>query len=1490
MNKKLTGFKGIFIGIVPILLLMNGHAYSQARNCDFYGQAIIRGVPVTGSETITAYDPGGQLCGTAYYVGGGNYAVHVAGDDPSTTGVDEGASDGDAISFRINGELADVTGGSNTWYNMQSFECDINIPDVPPEADPGGPYSGMEGTAVVFNGSGSIGAATFDWDFGDGSPHGSGISPTHVYSDNGTYTVTLMVSNGSGQDDTEATTATISNAAPTVNAGNDQAITEGNAISLDPATFTDPAVGNDTYTATIDWGDGVIEDGVVTPPSSDGEVDGAHTYVDDGVFTVTVTVFDEDGGEGNDTFTATVNNIPPTVEAGGDQTVNEGTVVNFNGGATDPGVNDVLTYNWNFGDGNNAPGQNVSHTYGDNGIFNVVLTVNDGDDDGTDNLTVTVNNVAPTAEAGGPYTGMANLPVQFNGSSTDPGSNDVLTYAWDLDNDGQYDDFIGQNATRTFPSTGTYTISLRVSDDDGGFDTDDATVEIYDGVFVTFDTEPQGLQLIVDGSYYTTPQTLVLVPGTTHTLEAPNTQGEGDGFRYVYDSWDGYQGRIHDFVTPGSNVTYKAFYNYQFYLDINTSGRGGNPVGEGWYNEGTEVTISIDSEVLDAQGTTRYLFSNWTGYGNGAYTGNDRQPVVVMNGAINQIVSWTEEYRLVVDSPFGEVIGGGWYSPGSTATFSVDTLIDLGQGRRHFFQSWDGSGAGSYTGPDNPGMVVMNGPIIETAVWQSQYFLDLISEYGSPTGEGWYDAGDTAYVEIDTVVDGGLNTRVQFLRWEGVGLGAYSGESNTFQVSVDGPITETAQWGVQYYLSLNSVWGNPIGEGWYQAGTLVIFSIDSIVAVAAGERYSFAGWEGVGPGSYSGENREPGIVIQGPVEEVAQWEHQFFVSLTIDPEWGGMLTPITAPGGWAQADNTLELTAVGNVDSSYGFSHWTGDAAGTGNPLMLVLDGPKNIVAHFSKGRVIVDTDPTGLRVLVDGQQFIAPVVFNWPPGDNHRLRAVTPQGDNIQTQFTFSRWSDGGLIEHDIAVTEDLVTYTAFFDASYYVNVESEYGMPIGEGWYLRGDQASISIDEFVPETEGIRRKFTGWVGTGEGAVTGPDRNIIVTVNGPLTERAQWQPQFNLTVTTFPPVLLGAEVTVNPAGPWYDPGSQVVLEAVVTDTGNTFTGWSGSVSDTTNPLILIVNSPMDVVANFNTFNQPPEISAIPGMSVMEDGVLRLSFAWLSQFVTDPNDPFQWLVFDFQAEPHLTLQVDVAEEEVIITPDANWNGVEEIAVTVTDPVGMSASGTVTITVISVPDPPGAFELVFPVADTAFTGWDSPIAFMWEPSGNLDQGDKITYSFYFSLFPDLTGFGTIRMSLLEDTELVLVPQPDGVYYWGVRAEDKQGYETWCEEIFILDVRTRVESNTHSVPVEFGLQQNFPNPFNPETTIRYQLPEPGSVKLCVYDMRGTTVRVLVEGKKEPGHHQVIWNARDEQNRPVASGVYLLRIVAGHFIQQRKMILLR
>jgi len=94
----------------------------------------------------------------------------------------------------------------------------------------------------------------------------------------------------------------------------------------------------------------------------------------------------------------------------------------------------------------------------------------------------------------------------------------------------------------------------------------------------------------------------------------------------------------------------------------------------------------------------------------------------------------------------------------------------------------------------------------------------------------------------------------------------------------------------------------------------------------------------------------------------------------------------------------------------------------------------------------------------------------------------------------------------------------------------------------------------------------------------------------------------------------------------------------------------------------------------------------------------------------------------------------------------------------------------------------------------------------------------------------------------------------------------------------------------VPESYALQQNFPNPFNPSTVIKFELPVAGHATLTVYNVLGQEVRTLADDFYVTGSHEVEWDGRDNSGRQVSSGVYLYRLQAGDFNQTRKMVLLK
>ncbi len=106
-----------------------------------------------------------------------------------------------------------------------------------------------------------------------------------------------------------------------------------------------------------------------------------------------------------------------------------------------------------------------------------------------------------------------------------------------------------------------------------------------------------------------------------------------------------------------------------------------------------------------------------------------------------------------------------------------------------------------------------------------------------------------------------------------------------------------------------------------------------------------------------------------------------------------------------------------------------------------------------------------------------------------------------------------------------------------------------------------------------------------------------------------------------------------------------------------------------------------------------------------------------------------------------------------------------------------------------------------------------------------------------------------------------------------------------EHYLWDPLVRVEEPTTSIPTEFGLEQNYPNPFNPATEISYQLPLTARVSLTVFDLLGREVAVLVNEEKPSGSYTAQWNAAG-----FASGIYLVRMQAGSFVDTKKIVLMK
>jgi len=94
----------------------------------------------------------------------------------------------------------------------------------------------------------------------------------------------------------------------------------------------------------------------------------------------------------------------------------------------------------------------------------------------------------------------------------------------------------------------------------------------------------------------------------------------------------------------------------------------------------------------------------------------------------------------------------------------------------------------------------------------------------------------------------------------------------------------------------------------------------------------------------------------------------------------------------------------------------------------------------------------------------------------------------------------------------------------------------------------------------------------------------------------------------------------------------------------------------------------------------------------------------------------------------------------------------------------------------------------------------------------------------------------------------------------------------------------------LPIQMTITGNFPNPFNPTTTVEYMIPESGHITIDVYNITGQKVRNLLSENMAPGNYTVVWNGKDDVGLPAASGVYLFRLEMGSTSLSHRMLLMR
>ena len=305
-----------------------------------------------------------------------------------------------------------------------------------------------------------------------------------------------------------------------------------------------------------------------------------------------------------------------------------------------------------------------------------------------------------------------------------------------------------------------------------------------------------------------------------------------------------------------------------------------------------------------------------------------------------------------------------------------------------------------------------------------------------------------------------------------------------------------------------------------------------------------------------------------------------------------------------------------------------------------------------------------------------------------------------------------------------------------------------------------------------------------------------------------------------------------------------------------------------------------------------PVITALEDTIILEDDTPQIALS-----ATDINGGS--LIFSAASDTS-SVNLSISDTTLTIIPEPNWNGLASIEVTVSNGE-LSDTTNFILTVQAVNDAPEIFLPVTPSDETNIIltsdNQNDTLIISWETANDVD-GDTIIYSFFSEdtlslLNIENTKETEIRLpyadiqAILDENSLLLMRGS-----WTIIASDGQDSTEASNGRFELTIETTLTGidDENNLPKEFELHPNYPNPFNPVTTISYDLPKNSRVALVVYNILGQKVVKLVDHNQVAGRYTVQWNGQDTFGRRVSSGVYFYLIIADEFTKTRRMLLLK
>ena len=353
------------------------------------------------------------------------------------------------------------------------------------------------------------------------------------------------------------------------------------------------------------------------------------------------------------------------------------------------------------------------------------------------------------------------------------------------------------------------------------------------------------------------------------------------------------------------------------------------------------VTIEIQPAVNTSLGV-RQAFSGWSD----GYITNPLQIVITNSTQITAL--FRTQFLLTIEQNKGTTSSGGWYNANSLATVTANTPSnEIVNASRLIFSNW----SGDYHSTSTSVTINMTKPMTVEANWIQQYFVTIISSNGSPSGAGWYNAGSTADILIQPIVELSNGTREVLTGWNVTRLV----QAPTYQFNVTSPTRLQAIWKIQYLIEIGSPYGSPTGSGWYDTGTSTAVAIQPEITYQNKTRRVFTGWTG----DYSGASPNFTLTADKPMKINAQWKTQYEITfkvsgvpnstyVTLNINNADYPVTVNQPySEWYDEGQTLNPTANQTVMSFFQLGDWHNSTGGNVVRPMTVTR-PEDYTAAYS--------------------------------------------------------------------------------------------------------------------------------------------------------------------------------------------------------------------------------------------------------------------------------------------------------------------------------------------------------------------------------------------------------------------------------------------------------------------------------------------------------------------------------------------------------------